>query len=179
MSCTPDAIGPLLLGTGTLLVDGVDVGNVAIADVAGEGENQTIFYPTQTAPGDNSQAQLGFQQRVIIEATCDWATLENLELLLKEQGANIAGGARIPFTTVREEGLHLVEFTHDMQLCGDEQCSALVIVLRRAFVELPWTLPFRRDSFTEFVLRFIALPHAGFPASPFGYMERLCTGGAS
>jgi hypothetical protein len=177
--CTQEAFGPLMLGTGTLTVDGEDVGNVAIADISGEGENHCIFYPAVSAPNDNSQAQLGFQQRVIIEATCDWATLNNLELLLKESGAGISGGHQIPLTTIREEVLHMVEFTYDMELCGDEDCESLVIFLRRAFVELPWSLPFRRDSFTEFVLRFIALPDAAYPASPFGYMQRICPGETS
>jgi hypothetical protein len=176
MSCTTDS-PPLLIGTGELMVDGVDVGNVAIIDTAGEGENQCIFYPAVQAESDTSQAQLGFQQRIVIEATCDWVTIENLEFLLKEPSANISGGYQIPFTTIRQEALHQVVFMHHIATCDDpDACTMVIVLLRRAFIELPWTLPFRRDSFTEFVLRFIALPDAEFPTSPFGYMQQLCPG---
>jgi hypothetical protein len=175
--CT-EGIPALALGTGVLFVDMDPVGNVVIVDPAGEGENIASFIPHSQDASDRGQAQIGFQRRVIIEATCDDVTLSNLELLLKEQSAPTASGFRIPYTTVRDETLHHVEFVHDLGECGGD-CTELVITLRRAFIELPWSLPFRRDAFTEFVLRFVSLPDADFPASPYGYMDLTCAGGGS
>lgn len=173
--CTEETTALLAMGTGDLTVDSVAVGNVAILDAAGEGDNIPIFKPAVTVGSDTNQYQLGFQRRIVIEATCDGFTLANLELLLKEPGAAIAGGGRIALTTIREETLHEVQFVHTFSACpGADDCTALSVLFRRAFVELPWTLPFRRDAFAEYVLRFVALPDAAFPMSPFGYVDLLC-----
>lgn len=173
--CAAD-VSTLAVGTGRLFVDDRDVGNVAIIDPAGEGENVTSFRPHSEAEDDISQAQVGFQSRIIIEATCDAITIENLELLLKEEATAFSGGWTVPLTTVRDETLHTVVFEHDLELCGGEECTMLAITLRRASIELPWALPFRRDAFSEYVLRFVALPDAAFPASPFGYVTMICPG---
>lgn len=176
--CVSD-VPALAAGTGRLFVDDRDIGNVVIADPAGEGENITTFRPHSEAPGDIGQAQIGVQTRIIIEATCDDITIENLVLLLKEDATISSGGWTIPLTTVRDETLHEVVFEHDLGECGGD-CTMLALTLRRAFIELPWALPFRRDAFSEYVLRFVALADPTFPASPFGYVTMVCPGvGAS
>lgn len=163
----------LARGTGQLVVDGVDVGNVAIIDIAGEGDNFTIFQPAVLEPSDVNPYQLSFQRQIVIEATLDGFTLENLELLLKETAVSVSGGDRMNLTTISEDTLHEVNFYHDLRSC-EGVCAQIHVYLRRAFIERPWTLPLRRDAFSEYVLRFIALADVTHPTSQFGYLELIC-----
>jgi hypothetical protein len=174
-----DAMPALGHGTGQLLVDGVDVGNIVILDIAGEGDNIPMFRPAVEAPLDNNPYSLSFERSVTIEGTLDHLTLANLELVLKTTGTLTADGYRLPFAYIREEPMHTVELYLDVGCDADGCDDVLYTLIRRAFVELPWTLPWRRESWTEFVVRFIALPDAGFPESPYGYLAQLCPQAAS
>jgi hypothetical protein len=172
-----EVMPPLGHGTGQLIVDGVDVGNVVILDPAGDGDDIPIFHPAIEDPLEENQYSLLVSRRVTIEATLDHMTLGNLEMLLKKTGAYTSEGFRIPFAFIDESPIHQIEVYLDVGCDGCE--SVLYLLLRRAFVEGPWTLPFRRESWTEYVVRFIGLPDRAFPESPFGYVLQVCPQAAS
>lgn len=168
----------LVTGTGDLFVDGFDVGNVVILDVNGEGDNIAMFLPPVESATDINPYMLGFQRRVLVEATIDQMTTENLELVLKESAVIVAGGERIALTTIRQEAMHEVDFYVAVGDC-DGGCTEIHVHLWRAFIEQPWGLPFRRDNFTETVVRFIAFPDYQHPTQMYGYVDRACPGAGS
>lgn len=173
---------PLIYGTGRLFFANQagtveeDAGNFSLVDLSTEAESFRVFFP-----GDEVPSSVAATSAVVAECVGDSFSIRNLSRLMNEPIANNADGQAINLTTVRDQDLRRITFVKDLtDQCFGPECSAMELILWRAYIDAPWVLSFDPEAALQHTFRIVAVHDSiAHPAAPFGVLQFVCPVGAS